>query len=101
MPSALSTSSAYSISRKEPSVSGSGITANRPKRPGWLRTSSAPYSLTLRAVGRFFRIAEPDAGRRERQHRGFDTVFIHRGERLLRRPFEPRPADLAAPRARD
>ncbi len=49
MPSALSTSRAYSISRRLPSVSGSGMAANRPKRPGLSLRSCAPYSLHARA----------------------------------------------------
>ena len=42
MPSALSTSSAYSISRRLPSVSGSGMAANRPKRAGIVRLQLRP-----------------------------------------------------------
>src|SRR3954469_10012842 len=49
MPSALSTSRLYSISRRLPSVSGNGITANERKRPGWSRSRLAAYSLQARA----------------------------------------------------
>src|SRR5215208_170538 len=49
MPSALSTSRLYSISRRLPSVSGNGITANERKRPAWSRSRLAAYSLQARA----------------------------------------------------
>jgi len=52
MPSALSASSAKSISASEPFVSGSGSAANRPKRPGKSRTICAAYSLQARASRR-------------------------------------------------
>jgi hypothetical protein len=48
MPSAFSTSSAYSASRKLPSVSGKGIDAKNPKRVGFPLTIRAAYSLHSR-----------------------------------------------------
>ncbi len=49
MPSALSVSSAYSISRKLASTFGNGKAANVPKRRGLSAASLAPYSLQARA----------------------------------------------------
>jgi hypothetical protein len=40
---------ACAISRRLPSVSGSGSAANMPKRPGWSRAMPAPNSLHSRA----------------------------------------------------
>ena len=48
MPSVLSVSYAYSISRRLPSVSGKGIEANMPNRPGWSVRSLAAYSFASR-----------------------------------------------------
>src|ERR1035437_8778782 len=48
IPSALSTSRAYSISAKFASISGMGKVAKLPKRPGKSATSLAAYSLHSR-----------------------------------------------------
>ena len=49
MPSIFRVSSAYSISRREPSTSGSGTVANIPNRPGLSAITFAPNSLVSRA----------------------------------------------------
>ena len=49
MPSAFSSSKAYSISRRQPSVSGSGSAAKWPNRPWYFACISAAASLHSRA----------------------------------------------------
>ncbi len=49
MPSAFRVSKAYSISRRLPSASGSGMAAKKRNRPGWSRPSWAQNSLHSRA----------------------------------------------------
>src|SRR5262245_17562182 len=67
MPSALMTSSAYSISWSAPSRSGIGTYAKTPKRPGWSERIFAAWSLARRARRRcssmpsFGMLKPPDA----------------------------------------
>src|SRR3954449_8668421 len=83
MPSALSTSSAYSISRRVPSTSGIGTLAKSPKRPGCARHFRAVVVADARHLPRGLRFAEPDAGCRDRQHRLCDAVAVHVVDRAI------------------
>src|SRR5215510_3112073 len=56
---------------------------------------------TARRPRRLFWVAEPDTGESEGENGRRDAVFIHRGNRLFRRPTQPRGMNPTAARCGD
>ena len=91
-PSAPSSSSARLASRAAASTAGSGTVARKPKRSGWSLASSAPASLTVRAMSCGLGLVRRrcDARGRDGQHRPRRPDPVHRRHRGGRAPLRHR-----------